>query len=257
MRSYRRQEGPSPGALRGSTALGHLGFGLPAETINAGFKPPSAAPLTEPPWAKRCCALPPTPHLLRGRQHGTPLADTEWALRRRAAGPQPGSRAPYRSGGRGGGGQGPAQTAQAGAAWAARPPAHARQSCGQELSWRESGHRGHRPIPSAQPLQCPVGVQKRCPSTRPHRRRTEPAQRGRPCISGAAGRGGARRPAHRRTGPRPGRRGCEVRPGTSRKHAEASSPATDGALPHAGLPRTRPLLPSEAPPAPPLEGKPL
>lgn len=254
MRSYRRQEGPSPGALRGSTALGHLGFGLPAETINAGFKPPSAAPLTEPPWAKRCCALPPTPHLLRGRQHGTPLADTEWALRRRAAGRSLALGLPTAAGA-GGGRPSTDGTGWGSMGYEATRPCPAVLQPGTQLAG--VGHRGHRPIPLAQPLQCPVGVQKWCPSTRPHRRRTEPAQRGRPCTSGAAGRGGARRPAHRRTGPRPGRRGCEVRPGTSRKHAEASNPATDGTLPHAGLPRTRPLLASGAPPAPPLEGKPL
>lgn len=38
-RSYGRQEGPSPGALGGSTALQHLDFGLAAETVNAGAKP--------------------------------------------------------------------------------------------------------------------------------------------------------------------------------------------------------------------------
>lgn len=54
---------------------------------------------------------------------------------------------------------------------------------------------------------------------------TGPERRGRPRISGAARRDGARRPAQRRRCPRPGRGGREVRPGTSRKHAAASSPA--------------------------------
>lgn len=54
---------------------------------------------------------------------------------------------------------------------------------------------------------------------------TGPERRGRPRISGAARRDGARRPAQRRRCPRPGRGGCEVRPGTSKKHAAASSPA--------------------------------
>lgn len=214
--------------------------------------------------------LPPS-HLLRGRQHGTPFAETKWALRRRAAELQPGSPAPrpqpprpapYRS--RAGAGPSADSTGQGSMGCEATHPCPAVLGPGTQLvGVRGTVATGLSPRRSlgARPSHSSVQWEFRisAPARGLNIGHTGPERRGRPRISGAArrdGQGAQHKDADALDQEGAGARCGPALAGSMRQPAAQRGPHRRCAAPRGAAPDTAPPG-LQGPAPPPLERKPL